>query len=105
MFRFLFLLIVLAGIAGYFTRPDEAAHREAMRETLRTLQSEALSNLDLGGALETSMARLSEDGRYTDYYVASHYEAEAGGRVLAECWGAFAQVRCMPKVGANAAAG
>lgn len=101
MFRFLLLLLVIAGVAGYFTKPTEAQHREAVNQTLRQIQEDAASNLDLGGMLQTGLAQLSQDGTYTDYYVASRYVVEVDGRPLADCWGAFTQIRCMPKVGAN----
>ncbi len=101
MFRILLLLLVIAGVAGYFTKPSEAQHREAVNQTLQTIQEEAADNLDLGGMLQTGIAQLSQEGTYTDYYVASKYVVEVDGRPLAECWGAFTQVRCVPKVGAD----
>ena len=103
MFRFLLLLLVIAGVAGYFTKPTEAQHREAVNATLQEIQEQAASNLDLGGMLETGLAQLSQEGSYTDYYVASKYTVEANGRTLAECWGAFTQVRCAPKIGGGEA--
>lgn len=101
MFRFLLLLLVIAGVAGYFTKPTEAQHREAVNATLQEIQEQAASNLDLGGMLETGLAQLSQEGTYTDYYVASNYTVESNGRALAECWGAFTQVRCVPKIGGD----
>jgi hypothetical protein len=101
MFRFLFLLLLLGAIAGYFTKPTEAQHRAAADAALRQVLGHATSNLDLGGMLQTGIAQLSESGAYTDYYVASEYTVEVNHHVLAECWGAFGQVRCIPKVGAS----
>ena len=98
MFRFLLLLVLLAGVAGYFTKPTEAQHRDAVNATLREIQEQAASNFDLGGLLETGIAQLTQGGAYTDFYVASRYVAEVNDRPLAECWGAFGQVRCVPKV-------
>ena len=103
MFRSLALLLVLAGVAGYFTKPTEAQHREAVNATLQDLQEAATSNLDLGGMVQTGLAQLSQDGSYTDYYVASRYTVSAGDRALADCWGAFTQVRCTPAVSAGEA--
>ncbi len=105
MFRLLFLLIILAGVAGYFTKPTEAQHREAMSATLQEIQETAASNLDLGAMMQTGFAQLSQDGAYTDYYVASKYVVEVNDSLLAECWGAYGQVRCIPKIGAGEAAG
>lgn len=105
MFRFLMLLLVIAGVAAYFTKPTEAQHREAVNATLQQIQDRAASNLDLGGMLQTGIAQLSQDGVYTDYYLASKYTVEVNGATLAECWGAFSQVRCAPKVGADGSDG
>lgn len=104
MFRFLFLLLVLAGVAGYFTKPTEAQHREAVNATLQQIQEQAVSNLDLSAMLQTGVAQLSQDGTYADYYVASRYTVKSGARALADCWGAFGQVRCTPAVGDMTAA-
>lgn len=105
MFRFLLLLLVLAGVAGYFTKPTEAQHREAVNATLEQIQEQAASNLDLGSMLQTGFAQLSQEGQYTDYYVVSKYDVAVNDRPLAECWGAFGQVRCMPKITGNAGGG
>lgn len=99
MFRFLLLLLVIAGVAAYFTKPTEAQHRDAMNATLQQIQDQAASNFDLGGLLQTGLAQLTQDGTYTDYYLASKYAVDVNGRTLAECWGAFGQVRCTPKIG------
>lgn len=104
MFRSLLLLLVLAGVAGYFTKPTEAQHRDAVSATLQDLQDAAASNLDLGAMVQTELAQLSQDGTYTDYYVASRYTVSSGDRALADCWGAFTQVRCTPAVADMAAA-
>jgi hypothetical protein len=80
MFRSLGLLVILAGVAGYFTKPTEAAHREAARAALEQLQQDALANL------------------------ASRYTVEVNQRPVADCWGAFTQVRCTPAAADMAAA-
>ncbi len=96
MFRSLLLLLVAAGIAGYFTKPTEAQHREAARAALEQLQGEAISNMDIGALVESSIARIGEEGRFQNYYVASRYTVEVNQRPVADCWGAFTQVRCTP---------
>jgi hypothetical protein len=101
MFRFLLLLLVMAGVGGYFTKPTEAQHREAVNAMLEQAQDAAASDLDLGGLVESSVTRFTQDGAYTDYYVASRYAVQAGDRPVADCWGAFTQVRCTPAVGAS----
>jgi hypothetical protein len=102
MFRVLLLLLVLAGAAAYFTKPTEAQHRQAVDATLQQIQETAASNLDLGAILQSGVAQITQDGAYTDYYLASHYVMQVNDRPVAECWGAFGQVRCMPKIGADA---
>jgi hypothetical protein len=34
------------------------------------------------------------EGRYEDFYLASHYTADLPGSDYIECWGAFAYVHC-----------
>lgn len=104
MFRFLVLLLLLAGVAGYFTKPTEAQHREAVNHTLQQIQEQAASNFDVGSMLQTGVAQISQDGTFTDYYVASRYTVKSGDRALADCWGAFGQVRCTPALEDMAAA-
>ncbi len=96
MFRFLLLLLVMAGVGGYFTKPTEAQHRAAARAALEQLQKDAISNMDIGVLVETSLARFGDEGSYQDYYVASRYTVEVNDRPVADCWGAFTQVRCAP---------
>jgi hypothetical protein len=104
MFRSLGLLVVLAGIAGYFTKPTEAQHRDAARATLEQIQQDAFSNLDIGALVDSSIARLGDEGRFQDYVVASRYTVEVNQRPIADCWGAFTQVRCTPAAADMAAA-
>lgn len=114
MFRFLFLLLILAGVAGYFTKPTEAQHREAARTVFTQApgatevldrseaQERAIAEGDLDALIEASIASLNGDAdvnytdAYEDYYVASRYTISLEGRAIADCWGAFAQVRCTP---------
>lgn len=114
MFRFLFLLLILAGVAGYFTKPTEAQHREAARAVFAQApganaaldrseaQERAIAEGDLDALIEASVAGFNgaADASYTDtyedYYVASRYTINLEGRPIADCWGAFAQVRCTP---------
>ena len=104
MLRFLLLLVIVAAIAGYFTKPTEAQHREAARAALEQIQHDAISNMDLGGLVESSIARFGDEGRYQDYYLASRYTVEVNERPVADCWGAFTQVRCTPAAADVAAA-
>ncbi len=93
MFRLLFLLIVMAAIAAYFTKPERAAHEQAAQATLRQAQDAAASAFDIGGVLNLGLAGLAQDGRYEDFYLASKYTLRVKGRDVMQCWGAFTQVR------------
>jgi hypothetical protein len=95
------LIAVVAGIGGYFTKPTEAQHQAAVNALLERAQDAAISDVDLGGLVESSVARLTQEGVYTDYYVASRYTVRAGDNPVADCWGAFSQVRCTPAIGAG----
>jgi hypothetical protein len=87
MLRIILVLLVIAGVAGYFTKPAEPAMREAANAVLNDPQ-----NLTQG--LEGLGATLAGDRAYNDYYVAAKYSVTLDQRALVECWGAFTQVRC-----------
>lgn len=104
MLRFLLLLVALVAVAAYFTKPTEAQHREAARATLEQLQQQAFAEVNLDALVETSLARFGDEGRFQDYAVASRYTVEVNDRAIADCWGAFTQVRCTPAAADVAAA-
>jgi len=81
--KWLALLIIIAGVAGYFTRPDEAKMRSA---------AEAVMNhpADLGEAVGNVINDIGGERGYDNYYVAAKYTV--GSAVT--CWGAFTQVSC-----------
>lgn len=96
MIRIVVLLLIIAGIAGYFTRPGEPVMREAADAVLADPQ-----NISQG--LETVGAALAGNRLYNNYYVASKYTVTLDNRVLVECWGAFQQVQCNRPTAAAAA--
>jgi len=87
MLRLVLLLLVIAGVAGYFTRPEEPAMREAAEAVLSDPQ-----NISQG--LEGIGAAIAGDRAYNNYYVAAKYAVTLDSRTLVECWGAFQQVQC-----------
>ena len=87
MFRFLLLLVILAAIAGYFTRPDEAKMREAAQAVLSDPQSISQGLQSLGVAI-------AGDRTYDNYYVAARYTVVLDNTPVVTCWGAFTQVQC-----------
>ncbi|MBL8530843.1 MAG: hypothetical protein JNK94_03840, partial [Hyphomonadaceae bacterium] len=66
MFRIIILLLIIAGVAGYFTRPDEPVMRQQADAVLNDPQ-----NISQG--LETVGAALAGNRVYSNYYVAAKY--------------------------------
>jgi hypothetical protein len=87
MLRLVLLLLIIAGVAGYFTRPDEPTMRTAADAVLNDP-----SNISEG--LENIGATLAGDRAYTNYYVAAKYDIALDGQPVVNCWGAFTQVQC-----------
>jgi hypothetical protein len=87
MLRLVLLLIVVAGVAGYFTQPKEPAMREAADAVLSDP-----SNISEG--LEGIGATIAGERTYSNYYVAAKYDVTLDGTPVVSCWGAFTQVNC-----------
>ena len=87
MLRIVLLLLIVAGVAGYFTRPEEGAMREAADAVLSDP-----SNISEG--LESVGATLAGERAYSNYYVAAKYDVTLDGTPVVSCWGAFQQVKC-----------
>ncbi|MFT3727497.1 MAG: hypothetical protein QM759_06730 [Terricaulis sp.] len=81
--KWLALLIILAGVAGYFTRPDEPKMHAAAEAVMNHPQ-------DLGQAVGNVINDIGGERSYSNYYVAAKYTV--GSAVT--CWGAFTQVSC-----------
>ena len=92
MLKFL-LLIVVVGIAAYFTRPDEAKMHAAAETKLHAVTSAAANNVDLGGTLG-GLAAQAAGGTYDNFYVVARYSAPDADHPLVQCWGAFTQTMC-----------
>lgn len=87
MLRLVLLLLVIAGVAGYFTKPDEPTMRAAAEQVLNDPQN-------IAEGFETIGAAVAGSNVYSDYYVVSKYVVSLGDRPLVECWGAFTQTQC-----------
>lgn len=87
MLRLVLLLIIIAGVAGYFTRPDEAAMRAGADAVLSDPQT-------ISQGLESIGASVVGDRQYDNYYVASKYTVTLDNNPVVQCWGAFQQVKC-----------
>lgn len=87
MFRLLLLIIAVAAVAGYFTKPEEPAMREAADAVLRDP-----GNISEG--LESIGASIAGERAYDNYFVASRYRIVLDDDPVVECWGAFTQIQC-----------
>jgi hypothetical protein len=85
--KWILLLLVIAGVAGYFTRPDEAVMRERADAVLSEPQNVSEGFESLGATIAGQRA-------YSNYYVASKYVVMLDNHPLVTCWGAFTQVQC-----------
>lgn len=87
MGRLVLLLLVVAGVAAFFTRPDEAKMREAADALLGDPQS-------ISQGIESIGAAVAGDRAYSNYYLASRYVVTLDGNPVVSCLGAFTQVQC-----------
>lgn len=81
------LVLVGACVAGYLTRPDEAAQRAAADAVLRDPQNISEGMQGLG-------ATLAGDRMFFDYYVMTKYTVKLDGKPIVECLGAFTKTKC-----------
>ena len=85
--RWILLLLVVAGVAGYFTKPEEAVMRERAEAVLNDPQS-------IVEGFESVTANIAGDRTYDNYYVAAKYTVTLNNSPVVSCWGAFTQVQC-----------
>jgi hypothetical protein len=85
--KWILLLLVIAGVAGYFTKPEEAVMRESANAVLSDPQN-------ISEGFESLGATLAGDRAYSNYYVAAKYSVTLDGTPVVTCWGAFTQVQC-----------
>jgi hypothetical protein len=85
--KWILLLLVIAGVAGYFTKPEEAVMRERADAVLSDPQS-------VSEGFESLGATIAGDRAYSNYYVAAKYTVTLDGQPVVNCWGAFKQVQC-----------
>jgi hypothetical protein len=97
----LLLLLIIAGVAAYFTVPAQSAHEQAAQAFLEARAQEQTSavgqqapGLSLDGVVDFVTGMLAGQGRYETYYVASKYTLDLPGAAYVECYGAFTLVRC-----------
>lgn len=94
------LLLILAGVAAYFTVPardaHEAAARTFMEEAARedTAEAQRRTGISLDSIVDFAVGFVAGQGRYENYVLASKYTADLPGTAYLECWGAFTLVQC-----------
>lgn len=86
MFRFLLLVLILGGVALFFTNPDEAAVRAKLDQ-----QAAGLTGADKSGLppAVTDMLTQKAQGKLTltreNYYLFSVYKTSVGNTALPGC--------------------
>ena len=85
--KWVVIILILAGIGAYFTKPEEAAMREAANAVLQDPGS-------ISEVIESGVTTIAGDRAYSNYYVAAKYDVTLDGAPVVNCWGAFKQVRC-----------
>ncbi len=85
--KWILLLLVIAGVAGYFTKPEEAVMRERADAVLNDPQN-------ISEGFESLGATLAGDRAFSNYFVASKYTITLDTTPVVTCWGAFTQVQC-----------
>lgn len=87
MMRLVLLLVVIAGVAAFFTRPDEPKMREAADAVLSDPQ-------DISQGIESVGAAIAGNRSFDNYYVVARYNVSLDNNPVVTCWGAFTQVQC-----------
>jgi len=85
--RLIILLLIVGAIAGFFTRPEEAAMRAQADTVLEDVSSP-------GEFIEGAGAQLLGNRTYNNFYVASQYIVTLNNEPIVQCWGAFTHVKC-----------
>ncbi len=96
----LLLLLIVAGIAAYFTVPAREAHETAARAFMsanaqqQTDEVKLKTGISLDSIVDFATGFVAGQGRYESYYLASKFTADLPGAAYVECWGAFTLVQC-----------
>jgi hypothetical protein len=101
MLRLLVLVLIVAGVAGYFTKPDQAAHERQADILFRGVQEQAIGKLDIGGLVNAGLARLRRTTKFEDLYVATKYTVTVSDKPYIQCYGAYTKVFCSFMPGAE----
>lgn len=92
--RFL-LLLILIGVAAYYTVPPREAHEAQARATMESYQPAASAGgISLDSIVGYVRGMMVGQGRYENLYLLSKYSLDMPGAPYLECYGAFTIVRC-----------
>jgi len=95
--RFL-LLLLIAGIAAYFTVPTRAQHEAAARSAIQSYHpGPEAEHFSLDDVVGYAKGMFAGQGSYQSYYVVSRYTLDMPGAEYVECLGAFTIVKCQVK--------
>lgn len=94
------LLLIVIGIAAYFTVPAREAH-ETAAHTFMSAEAQQQADevkqkagISIDGIVDFATGFIAGQGRYENYYLASKFTADMPGAAYVECWGAFTYVQC-----------
>lgn len=92
--RWILLLLVIAGVAAYFTNPKEAAFVEPARVAAGNVGEAQLEDGNIGEAIESGLEHVGGTGEFKNMYLFSTYAMPTAADPTVRCWGAFTQVQC-----------
>jgi hypothetical protein len=90
------LLIVLAIACGgaYLTRPHEAELKTHLDGLFADMAEKQAKAFDIKDLVKGAVAGVKRVDKFQDYYVATQLSTSADDKVLASCWGVYAQILC-----------
>ncbi|GAM98555.1 hypothetical protein U91I_02190 [alpha proteobacterium U9-1i] len=90
----LLLLLIIAGVAAWYTNPTREAHELQARTILEAGAPAADGGLTLDDVIGYAKGMLAGEGRYENYYLLSKYTVDMPGASFVECYGAYTFVNC-----------
>lgn len=90
----LLLLLIIAGIAAWYTNPTRDAHEEQARVLLDEGAPAPSAGFTLDDVIGYAKGMLAGEGRYESYFLASKYTVDMPGSSFVECYGAYTFVNC-----------
>ncbi len=91
----LLLLLIIAGIAAFYTNPTREEHEMQARTVLEGGAPAAPDDgLSLDDVIGYAKGMLAGEGRYESYYLLSKYTVDMPGSSFVECYGAYTIVNC-----------